>query len=83
MALGIGAMFGIFLPVNFLSPYKSTSLVEFCDAGTFHYQGSSKNISTFHLEEIGRQARMLSNLLLTMVIGGLWHGANWTFIFGD
>ena len=81
MALGIGAMFGIFLPVNFLSPYKSTSLVEFWRRWHISLSRFLKEYLYIPLggNRVG-QVRMLSNLLLTMVIGGLWHGANWTFV---
>ena len=81
MALGIGAMFGIFLPVNFLSPYKSTSLVEFWRRWHISLSRFLKEYIYIPLggNRVG-QFRMLSNLLLTMVIGGLWHGANWTFV---
>ena len=81
MALGIGAMFGIFLPVNFLSPYKATSLVEFWRRWHISLSRFLKEYLYIPLggNRVG-QVRMLSNLLLTMIIGGLWHGANWTFI---
>lgn len=81
MALGIGAMFGIFLPVNFLSPYKSASLIEFWRRWHISLSRFLKEYLYIPLggNRAGR-ARMLLNLLLTMVIGGLWHGANWTFV---
>lgn len=81
MALGIGAMYGIFLPVNFLSPYKATSLVEFWRRWHISLSRFLKEYLYIPLggNRVG-QVRMLSNLLLTMIVGGLWHGANWTFI---
>ena len=81
MALGIGAMFGIFLPVNFLSPYKSASLIEFWRRWHISLSRFLKEYLYIPLggNRAGR-ARILLNLLLTMVIGGLWHGANWTFV---
>ena len=81
MALGVAAMFGIFLPVNFLSPYKATSLIDF-------WRRWHVTLSRFLKEYLyiplggnrkGR-GRELTNLLITMSIGGLWHGANWTFV---
>tara|TARA_B110000495_G_C23034532_1_gene617347 strand:+ start:1976 stop:3376 length:1401 start_codon:yes stop_codon:yes gene_type:complete len=81
MALGIGAMFGIFLPVNFLSPYKSKDLIEF-------WRRWHISLSRFLKEYVyiplgGNRSgtiRGFSNLIITMLIGGFWHGANWTFV---
>ena len=81
MAIGIARMFGIRLPINFNSPYKSTSIIEFWRRWHMTLSrflrdyiyiplGGSKNGSIRHL----------LNLLLTMFIGGLWHGAGWTFV---
>lgn len=81
MAIGLGLMFGIRLPINFLSPYKSESIVEFwrrwhITLSTFLRDylyiplGGNRNGS------IGRYR----NLMLTMLIGGLWHGAGFNFI---
>ena len=81
MALGIAAMFGIFLPVNFLSPYKATNLVEFWRR--WHITLSRFLRDYLYIPLGGNRkgkGRELSNLLITMVIGGLWHGANWTFV---
>lgn len=81
MALGIGLIFGIKLPVNFNAPYKSSSITEFwrrwhMTLGAFLreylYQPLGGNRS-------GR-ARMFFALIATMFLGGLWHGAGWTFV---
>ena len=81
MALGIGRMFNISLPVNFDSPYKSASIREFWRRwhitlgralGSYVYRplgGSRKGI-----------ARTCFNLILTFLVSGLWHGAEWTFV---
>ena len=81
MALGVAAMFGIFLPVNFLSPYKATSLIDFWRR--WHIT-LSRFLKVYLYIPLGGnrkgRARELANLLITMAIGGLWHGANWTFV---
>src|SRR6188472_2448109 len=81
MAIGISLMFGIFLPVNFNSPYKATSIVEF-------WRRWHMTLSHFLRDYLyiplggNRRGRVLRyvNLLITMVLGGLWHGAAWTFV---
>ncbi len=81
MAIGIARCFGIQFPMNFFSPYKSTSIIEFWQ--TWHI-----TLSRFLRDYVyiglggnrrGRTRRYL-NLIITMLLGGLWHGANWTFV---
>jgi D-alanyl-lipoteichoic acid acyltransferase DltB (MBOAT superfamily) len=81
MAIGIGRTFGIKLPLNFFSPYKSTSIIDF-------WRRWHITLSRFLRDHIyiplggsrrGRRRRHF-NLLLTMLLGGLWHGAGWTFV---
>lgn len=81
MAIGLALMFGIALPVNFLSPYKSTSIVEF-------WRRWHMTLSRFLRDYLyiplggnhhGSERRYL-NLLIVMLLGGLWHGAAWTFV---
>ena len=81
MALGLGHLFGIRLPVNFMSPYKARSIAEFWR----RWHITLSNFLRDHLYiplggNRGSQARTARNLLLTMGLGGLWHGAGWTFI---
>jgi len=81
MALGVAAMFGIFLPANFLSPYKATSLIDFWRR--WHITLSRFLKEYLYIPLGGNRkgkSRELANLLITMAIGGLWHGANWTFV---
>lgn len=81
MAMGIAAMFGIFLPVNFLSPYKATSLIDFWRR--WHITLSRFLRDYLYIPLGGNRKgkpRELANLFVTMAIGGLWHGANWTFV---
>ena len=81
MAIGLGLMFGIKLPANFRSPYKSASIVEFWRR--WHITLSSFLRDYLYIPLGGnRQGRLRANgnLLITMLLGGLWHGAGWQFI---
>lgn len=81
MAVGLSLCFGVRLPLNFDSPYKSTSIIEF-------WRRWHISLSTFLRDYLyvplgGNRkgpARRYANLFLTMVLGGLWHGAAWTFV---
>lgn len=81
MALGLGMMFGIVLPINFNSPYKSTSIVEFWRR--WHISLSTW-LRDYVYIPLGGKANSAwgrsTNLMITMLIGGLWHGAAWTFV---
>lgn len=81
MAIGISLMFGIFLPVNFNSPYKATSIVEFWRRW---HMTLSQFLRDYLYIPLGgnRRGRVLRyvNLVITMLLGGLWHGAAWTFV---
>ena len=80
MAIGLALMMGISFPLNFNSPYKADSLIDFWrrwhmtlsrflrDYLYFPLGGNRKGPSRRHI-----------NLLVTMVLGGLWHGATWNF----
>ena len=81
MAIGLGLMFGISLPINFLSPYKSPSIVEFWRR--WHITLSSFLRDYLYIALGGNRKgkiRRYTNLLITMLLGGLWHGAGWNFI---
>lgn len=81
MAIGLAWMFGIRLPINFLSPYKATSIIEF-------WRRWHITLSRFLRDYLyiplggGRQgeARRYANLMIVMLLGGLWHGAGWVFV---
>ncbi len=81
MAIGAARMFGICLPVNFHSPYKATNIVEFWRRW---HMTLSRFLRDYLYVPLGgnRDGRLLRyrNLMLTMVLGGLWHGAGWTFV---
>ena len=80
MAIGAAAMLNIRLPVNFLSPYKARNIQEF-------WRRWHITLSRFLREYVyiplggnaGGRSRTLVNLLLTFLIGGIWHGAGWNF----
>lgn len=81
MAIGLGLMFGIALPINFLSPYKSASIIEFWRR--WHITLSEFLRDYVYIPLGGSRTGSFNryrNLLLTMLVGGLWHGAGWTFV---
>lgn len=82
MAIGLGLMFGIALPLNFLSPYKSTSIIEFWRRWHITLSNFLRDYLYFPLggSRVG-VVRKYGNLLIVMLLGGLWHGAAWTFVF--
>lgn len=81
MAVGLSLCLGVRLPLNFHSPYKSTNIIEF-------WRRWHISLSTFLRDYLyvplgGNRkgpARRYLNLFLTMLLGGLWHGAAWTFV---
>ena len=80
MAVGLARMFGIKLPANFWSPYKATSVIDFWRR--WHITLSRFLRDYLYISLGGNHkgaASRYSNLFITMLIGGLWHGANWTF----
>lgn len=81
MALGLGKLFNIDLPVNFRSPYKSLSITEFWRR--WHITLSSFLRDYLYIPLGGNRkgaAAQYRNLMITMTLGGLWHGASWTFV---
>ncbi len=80
MAIGLGRLFGIELPQNFDSPYQATSPSDFWRR--WHITLSRWLRDYLYISLGGNRcspARRQLNLIATMVLGGLWHGANWTF----
>jgi D-alanyl-lipoteichoic acid acyltransferase DltB (MBOAT superfamily) len=81
MAIGLARLFGILLPLNFNSPYKSLDIIEFWRRW---HMTLSRFLRNYVYIPLGGNrkgtSRRYTNLLLTMLIGGLWHGAGWTFI---
>ena len=81
MAIGLARMFGIRLPVNFYSPYKQASIIGFWR--TWHIT-LSRFLRDYVYIPLGGNRRgpvhRHFNMLATMLIGGLWHGASWNFV---
>ena len=82
MAIGAALLFNIKLPLNFNSPYKATNIRDFWQR--WHIT-LSRFLRDYVYIPIGGNKKgsfkMYCNLLTTFLIGGLWHGAGWTFIF--
>jgi len=81
MALGLARMFGIRLPINFNSPYRSFSIVEFWRR--WHITLSRFLRDYLYIPLGGNRSGYLGsrgNLMITMLLGGLWHGAGWNFV---
>jgi alginate O-acetyltransferase complex protein AlgI len=81
MAVGLGLLFGITIPQNFASPYKADSPSDFWRR--WHISLSSCLRDYLYIPLGGSRGprwQTYRNLLLTMLIGGLWHGASWTFV---
>ncbi len=81
MAVGAARMFGIRLPINFNSPYKSRSIIEFWRRWHISLSNFLRDYLYFALGGNRKgTVRRFSNLFITMLLGGLWHGAGWTFV---
>lgn len=82
MAIGLGMMFGITLPTNFSAPYLSTNVTEFWRR--WHMTLGAYLRDYIYIPLGGSrhgQSRQLIALMTTMLLGGLWHGAGWQFLF--
>ncbi|MCT7602551.1 MBOAT family O-acyltransferase [Aliarcobacter butzleri] len=81
MAIGISLMFNIKLPINFNSPYKALNIQDFWRRW---HMTLSRFLRDYIYIPLGGnrkgEFRTYTNLLATFLIGGLWHGAGWTFI---
>lgn len=81
MAIGLARMFNVWLPLNFRSPYKAENITEFWRRW---HMTLSRFLRDYLYIPLGGnrkgRARTYTNLLLTMLLGGLWHGAGWTFV---
>lgn len=81
MAIGIGKMLGIYIPVNFNSPYKAVNIIDFWKR--WHITLSRFFTKNIYIPLGGNRkgsARMYCNLFLVFFLSGLWHGAGWSFI---
>ena len=81
MAVGLGRMLGLKLPQNFRAPYKARNIIDFWRR--WHVT-LSRFLRVYLYFPLGgnRKGRFLRywNLMVTMLLGGLWHGAGWTFV---
>jgi len=81
MAIGLSLMFNVRLPLNFNSPYKATSIIEFWRCW---HMTLSRFLRDYLYIPLGGSrlgtSRRYANLMITMLLGGLWHGAGWTFV---
>ncbi|KTC91659.1 MBOAT family protein [Fluoribacter dumoffii] len=81
MAIGCGLLFNIRLPMNFNSPYKATNIQDFWRR--WHMTLSRWLRDYIYIPLGGNRlgpSKTYLNLFITFLIGGIWHGANWTFI---
>jgi D-alanyl-lipoteichoic acid acyltransferase DltB (MBOAT superfamily) len=81
MAIGLAKMFNVELPLNFWSPYKSGNMIEFWRRW---HMTLSRFLRDYVYIPLGGnrhgEIERYRNLFLTMLIGGLWHGAGWTYV---
>jgi alginate O-acetyltransferase complex protein AlgI len=82
MAIGLSLLFNIRLPFNFDSPYRATNIIDFWRRWHITLSNFLRDYLYIPLggNRKGRFRRYV-NLALTMLLGGLWHGASWTFVF--
>ena len=81
MAIGLGRMFGFQMPINFRSPYRAESFTDF-------WQRWHLSLSTWLRDYLfiplggsrGTKFKVIRNILITFVIGGFWHGAQWRYV---
>jgi alginate O-acetyltransferase complex protein AlgI len=81
MAIGLSRMFGVVLPLNFHSPYKAVNIIDFWRR--WHMTLSRFLRDYLYIPLGGNRrgnVRRYLNLMATMLLGGLWHGAGWTFV---
>ena len=81
MAIGLSRMFGIILPLNFNSPYKAANIIDFWRR--WHMTLSRFLRDYLYIPLGGNRKgpmRRQINLMVTMLLGGLWHGASWNFV---
>lgn len=82
IAIGIAALLGFQLPINFDSPYKAYSITDFWRR--WHISLSTWLRDYLYIPLGGNRKgtfRQYLNLMITMLLGGLWHGASWNFVF--
>jgi alginate O-acetyltransferase complex protein AlgI len=81
MAVGLSLLFNVRLPFNFNSPYQARNIIDFWRR--WHMSLSAFLRDYLYIALGGNRygsTRRYANLLITMLLGGLWHGASWTFV---
>ncbi|MQA18358.1 MBOAT family O-acyltransferase [Rugamonas rivuli] len=78
MAIGLSRLFGVKLPLNFNSPYQAANIAEFWRR--WHMTLSRFLRDYLYVPLGGNRHGRYRNLMLTMLLGGLWHGAGWSFV---
>jgi len=82
MAIGLALLFNIKLPINFNSPYKATNIQDFWRRWHITLSRFLKDYVYIPLGGNRKgEFRTYNNLLGTFIVGGIWHGAGWTFVF--
>ncbi|MGH1427757.1 MAG: MBOAT family O-acyltransferase [Arenicella sp.] len=81
MAIGMALAIGLWLPINFNSPYKAVSIIDFWRRWHITLSSFLKDYVYIPLggNRLGSFVRF-RNLMIVMLVGGLWHGAGWTFV---
>lgn len=81
MAIGLSRLFGVRLPLNFNSPYKAENIIDFWRRW---HMTLSRFLRDYLYIPLGGNRKgtfaRYRNLFITMLLGGLWHGAGWTFV---
>jgi alginate O-acetyltransferase complex protein AlgI len=81
MAIGLSLMFNVRLPMNFNSPYKAISIIDFWRRW---HMTLSRFLRDYVYIPLGGSRKSTGhrylNLIITMLLGGFWHGAGWTFL---
>ncbi len=82
IAIGSAALLGVKFPVNFNSPYKAANLQDFWNRWHISLSTWLRDYLFLPLGgSMGSTAKTVRNFMITMLLGGLWHGASWTFVF--
>jgi alginate O-acetyltransferase complex protein AlgI len=77
MAIGLARMFNVRFPLNFASPYQATNISDFWRR--WHIT-LSRFLRDYLYIPLGGKTRRTRNVMVTMLLGGLWHGAGWNFV---
>lgn len=83
IAIGAGLLLGIRLPVNFNAPYRALNIADFWRRWHITFSNWLRDYLYFSLPGPRTRVMPYVNLILTMALGGLWHGLSWTFLIWD